>query len=96
MWFRQMAQLSTTISQAQRATAFHYCLGVSYCDLSMSMLWVERREVGSTFLTSKRFLSSPPDLPALVAAAFAGGASVISTSAIVCEVEGLFWVVWRV
>ena len=24
MWFRQMAQLSTTMSQAQRATAFHY------------------------------------------------------------------------
>jgi hypothetical protein len=23
MWLRQMAQLSTTISQAQRATAFH-------------------------------------------------------------------------
>ncbi len=23
MWFRQMAQLSTTMSQAQRATAFH-------------------------------------------------------------------------
>lgn len=24
MWFLQMAQLSTTISQAQRATAFHF------------------------------------------------------------------------
>lgn len=24
IWFRQMAQLSTTMSQAQRATAFHY------------------------------------------------------------------------
>jgi len=24
MWFRQIAQLSTTISQAQRATAFHF------------------------------------------------------------------------
>lgn len=24
MWFRQMAQLSTTMSQAQRATALHY------------------------------------------------------------------------
>jgi hypothetical protein len=28
MWLRQMAQLSTTMSQAQRATAFH-CVGVS-------------------------------------------------------------------
>ena len=28
MWLRQMAQLSTTMSQAQRATAFH-CIGVS-------------------------------------------------------------------
>lgn len=28
MWFRQIAQLSTTMSQAQSATAFH-CLGVS-------------------------------------------------------------------
>lgn len=45
---------------------------------------------GNTFLTSKRFLSSPPDLPALLAAAFAGGASVMSTSAIVCVLESLF------
>jgi hypothetical protein len=26
IWLRQMAQLSTTISQAQRATAFHYVM----------------------------------------------------------------------
>eukprot|EP00441_Pelagodinium_beii_P038150 CAMPEP_0197649184 /NCGR_PEP_ID=MMETSP1338-20131121/28202_1 /TAXON_ID=43686 ORGANISM="Pelagodinium beii, Strain RCC1491" /NCGR_SAMPLE_ID=MMETSP1338 /ASSEMBLY_ACC=CAM_ASM_000754 /LENGTH=52 /DNA_ID=CAMNT_0043223311 /DNA_START=248 /DNA_END=403 /DNA_ORIENTATION=- len=26
MWFRQMAQLSTTMSQAQRATAFHFLI----------------------------------------------------------------------
>lgn len=36
MWFRQMAQLSTTISHAQRATAFHYRAnkGVSMAFLS--------------------------------------------------------------
>lgn len=28
MWFRQMAQLSTTMSQAQRATAFHLTLSI--------------------------------------------------------------------
>ncbi|MGI4297485.1 hypothetical protein ACR2WD_27565 [Klebsiella pneumoniae] len=26
MWFLQIAQLSTTISQAQRATAFHFLI----------------------------------------------------------------------
>lgn len=26
MWLRQIAQLSTTMSQAQSATAFHYCM----------------------------------------------------------------------
>lgn len=31
MWLRQMAQLSTTMSQAQRATAFHYVQVVSTC-----------------------------------------------------------------
>jgi hypothetical protein len=39
-----------------------------------------------TFLTSKRFLSSLPDLLALAAEVFAGGASVMSTSAIVLQV----------
>lgn len=29
MWFRQMAQLSTTMSHAQRATAFHCSFPVS-------------------------------------------------------------------
>jgi hypothetical protein len=28
MWLRQMAQLSTTMSQAQRATAFHWSITV--------------------------------------------------------------------
>lgn len=31
MWLRQMAQLSTTMSQAQRATAFHCIQVVSPC-----------------------------------------------------------------
>jgi hypothetical protein len=30
MWFRQMAQLSTTISQAHRATAFHLTITSQY------------------------------------------------------------------
>ena len=41
MWFRQMAQLSTTISQAQRATAFHFFtsnLFLSLGGLSTSIL----------------------------------------------------------
>jgi hypothetical protein len=36
MWLRQMAQLSTTISQAQRATAFHYGVLALLLMLSLS------------------------------------------------------------
>lgn len=50
MWFRQMAQLSTTMSQAQRATAFHY-EGISYlCRASPPS--------DLTFFTSNLFLLS--------------------------------------
>lgn len=80
MWLRQMAQLSTTMSQAQRATAFHYNLIVSVRPSVRRHpgFWL-RVLVLLTFLTSKRFLPSlsPPFFLAT------GGASVMSTSAIV-------------
>lgn len=50
MWFRQMAQLSTTISQAHRATAFHYIL-------SVLMQFHLDRDI-TTFFTSNLFLLS--------------------------------------
>lgn len=64
MWFRQIAQLSTTISQAQRATAFH-------------------------FFTSNFFFSMP--LPLAPSTFFVTGASLISTSAMVCKRKWRFW-----
>lgn len=70
MWFRQMAQLSTTISQAQRATAFHY-----FCQYRREL--AGNNQLQPTFLTSNFFLSEP-----LVLAVSAPlGASLISTSA---------------
>ena len=78
MWFLQMAQLSTTMSQAHRATAFHY--------RAVSISAAPWRRAALTFFTSKRFLpsaalSEPPAL-ALPTAFFAGaGISVITTSA---------------
>jgi hypothetical protein len=80
MWFLQIAQLSTTISQAHRATAFH-------CDM-VSRLNISHPAVRLTFLTSNRFLPSPPSALALPTAFLTGavdveGASVISTSAMV-------------
>lgn len=87
MWLRQMAQLSTTMSHAQRATAFHWARQLV---LQKSLNAV----ADCTFLTSNRFLPSEPasaDPPAFVlfadALAFAGAAgaaSVMSTSAILC------------
>ena len=38
MWLRQMAQLSTTMSQAQRATAFHCIVSVRPSDAMVSWL----------------------------------------------------------
>jgi hypothetical protein len=73
MWLRQMAQLSTTISQAQRATAFHYAMLALPRDVFLRLL--------PTFLTSKRFLSPSALAPALTAFVFAGGASAMSMSA---------------
>lgn len=83
MWLRQMAQLSTTISQAQSATAFHCALLIT----SQSGLNLTRR---LTFLTSKRFLS-PLSALALALATFVlgAGASAMSTSAMVGVVWGL-------
>ena len=85
IWFLQIAQLSTTISQAHKATAFHYT-----CEL-----WRASREYHIsrlTFLTSNLFLpsrlaSAAPLLDALTAPDpldFAGAEvpeSAISTSA---------------
>src|SRR5690242_19955336 len=78
-----MAQLSTTMSQAQRATAFHCALLTT----SQSGLNLTRR---LTFLTSKRFLS-PLSVVALALATFVlgAGASAISTSAMVAVNVGL-------
>lgn len=77
MWLRQMAQLSTTMSQAQRATAFHCALLIT----SQSCLKRTRR---LTFLTSKRFLSPLSVLaPALATFVLGAGASAMSTSAMV-------------
>src|SRR5690242_2647656 len=77
MWLRQMAQLSTTMSQAQRATAFHCALLIT----SQSCLNLTQR---LTFLTSKRFLSPVSVLaPALATFVLGAGASAISTSAMV-------------
>lgn len=82
IWFLQMAQLSTTISQAHNATAFH-------CRHSQYRCPWARFPVCLTFLTSKRFLPSASAAPpafALPVAFFTGavdpeGTSVISTSA---------------
>jgi hypothetical protein len=88
MWLRQIAQLSTTISQAQRATAFHYG---KYSQLLMLILMWEKnegvdRKVVFTFLTSKRFFPSDPSPAAFfevfTALSLAELASCISTSAI--------------
>lgn len=95
MWFLQMAQLSTTMSQAQRATAFHCVPGQFgvrqlFCE-GCGNTWRKRgngKEGGlATFLTSKRFFPSADLLSAAAAAFFfakvpAPGASVMSTSAI--------------
>lgn len=85
MWFLQMAQLSTTISQAQSATAFH-CNSQIYIQAHVSRVL--------TFFTSNRFLpSAPASGPVFVVllTAFlaepegpaAVGASDISTSAMI-------------
>lgn len=67
MWLRQMAQLSTTMSQAQRATAFHWI-----CQLC-GILSGEKLAGICTFLTSNFFFSA--------SSVFFAGASLISTSA---------------
>lgn len=79
MWLRQMAQLSTTISQAQRATAFHYDANISHPPFSQHrvVFMCECLCALLTFLTSKRGLPSPLE-PFFLAT---GGASVMSTSA---------------
>lgn len=83
MWFLQMAQLSTTMSHAHRATAFHYNVR-SDVHHPLRILFV----ADSTFFTSNLFLPSldaSAPAPAFDAFAFAGavaGASVMSTSAI--------------
>jgi hypothetical protein len=87
IWLRQIAQLSTTMSQAQRATAFHYSLLATACNLIKASCY--------TFFTSNLFLPSLAPSPlALDALAFAGGASVMSTSAMIvriaCRFELLF------
>lgn len=74
MWLRQMAQLSTTMSHAHRATAFHYP-PVSYVTPHLQYRLLH------TFLTSKRFLSPSVLAPALATFAFEAGASVMFTSA---------------
>lgn len=48
MWFRQIAQLSTTISQAHRATAFHCSFPVSMASGSS--------EPGSVYLLDLKLL----------------------------------------
>lgn len=74
MWLRQMAQLSTTMSHAQSATAFHW-LSCQY-DFKTPLM----RHCSPTFLTSNLFLPSvsPPLVPTFFGF---GAASVISTSA---------------
>jgi hypothetical protein len=59
MWLRQMAQLSTTMSHAHRATAFH-------CVEETNRLARVTRTVLSTrtFFTSNRFFSPLLDPPA--------------------------------
>lgn len=79
MWLRQMAQLSTTMSQAQSATAFHwwYVLAIVLYDVRLMPCLL-------TFLTSNFFFPSAasPLAPALALLTLgAAPASVISTSA---------------
>lgn len=78
MWFRQMAQLSTTMSQAQRDTAFHYSTLVNTAPRE------EARGLGRTFFTSNFFLPSML-LPLAASAFLVTGASLISTSAMMCD-----------
>lgn len=77
MWLRQMAQLSTTMSHAHKATAFHYDLDISIPPSSLELRVCLQSLL--TFLTSNRFLPSlsPPFFFET------GGASVMSTSAMV-------------
>lgn len=83
MWLRQMAQLSTTMSHAQRATAFHY-MNVSATQPIQCLAYVQAIH---TFLTSNFFFPSAtsPLAPALAFLLTLGAApaSVISTSAMV-------------
>lgn len=90
IWFRQMAQLSTTISHAHRATAFHW-----QCQRQLGPEQVVGRLSGrGTFLTSKRFLPSTllspsaAELPFFLASWPEPGASVMSTSAMAAEDSG--------
>ncbi len=83
MWFLQMAQLSTTMSQAQSATAFH-------CPIRQHNTTGEQarpnRHGERTFLTSKRFLpslASPSAPPFFLVTGAEVGASGMSTSAMV-------------
>lgn len=78
MWFRQMAQLSTTMSQAQRDTAFHYSTLVN-----TALGGRGGGDLGRTFFTSNFFLPSML-LPLAASAFLATGASLISTSAMMC------------
>jgi hypothetical protein len=96
MWLRQMAQLSTTMSQAQSATAFHWG-----CMLVRELHDVRLIPCLHTFLTSNFFFPSAasPLAPALALLTLgAAPASVISTSAMmyVCGEGGVVCGVYAV
>src|SRR5271156_5409868 len=72
IWFRQIAQLSTTMSHAQSATAFHY-FTVRDIQTEAIISWL-------TFLTSNLFLLSPaasagPDFEAFATCLVLAGAT---------------------
>lgn len=60
MWLRQIAQLSTTMSHAQRATAFHY---MSLKQMSASFLVLKRADFAHMYVASDPHLL---DLEALL------------------------------
>lgn len=89
-----MAQLSTTMSQAQSATAFHCCV---FSNQVESLLFDRVCKLGEpelTFFTSNFFLASEPFPFAASALLDAEGASLISTSAMLCGFDARFWL-WK-
>lgn len=59
MWLRQMAQLSTTMSHAQRATAFHY-MNVSATQSIQCLAYVQ----ANSYLLDLKLLLSLGDIAA--------------------------------